>query len=91
MNNKNKVEVTLLVINKSGVLSSLMVKGGSLGLIYRRQQAEKLNDKSMRIVISFEGELNCNKQESITAFEDHPAVNKVEKIIVTRPIQTSIN
>jgi len=43
MNNKTKVEITLLDSNKSGVLSSLMVKGGSLGLIYRRQHTEKLN------------------------------------------------
>jgi len=85
MNNKNKVEITLLVSNKTGVLSALMVKGGSLGLIYRRQHAEKLNIENSRIVISFNGELNCNKQESINTFEDLAEVIKVEKIIVTGP------
>ncbi|MEH6456679.1 MAG: hypothetical protein V7749_10170 [Cocleimonas sp.] len=83
MNQKNTVEITLLVSNKSGVLSALMVKGGSLGLIYRRQHAEKLNSENSRVVISFIGELNCNKQQSIKTFEDLPEVFKVEKILVS--------
>ncbi|MGK0270098.1 MAG: hypothetical protein ACI88H_000733 [Cocleimonas sp.] len=83
MYNKNKIEITLLVNNKSGVLSSLMVKGGSLGLIYRRQQSEKIDDNNSRIVLSFDGKLNCNKHESIRTFEEHPEVTKVEKIVVT--------
>ena len=82
MNNKNKVEITLLASNKAGFLSSLMVKGGSLGLVYRRQHTEKLNANNSRIVISFDGELNCNKHESITTFEEHPEVIKVEKIAI---------
>ncbi len=91
MNNKNKVEITLLVSNKSGVLSSLMVKGGSLGLIYRRQHAEKLNNDNSRLIISFDGELNCDKHQSITTFEEHPEVIKVEKIVVTDANKTATN
>jgi len=83
----NKVEVTLLTSNKSGVLSSLMVKGGSLGLIYRRQQAEKIGIDNSRLVLSFDGNLNCNKSESINAFAEHPEVLKVEKIVVTNENQ----
>lgn len=79
----NKVEITLLVTNKSGVLSSLMVEGGSLGLIYRRKQTEKLNAETSRIVISFDGEIDCDKQKSISTFKELPEVIKVEKIVIT--------
>ena len=91
MNNKNKVEISLLISNKAGVLSSLMVKGGSLGLIYIRQHTEKLNADNSRIVISFDGELNCNKHESITTFEAHPAVIKVERITINDADNTVVN
>ena len=91
MKNKPTVEFTLLVSNKPGVLSSLVVKGGSVGLAYRSQQAKKINPDRSRMVISFDGEISCNKQDSITTFEDLPEVIKVEKIIVTNPNQISVS
>lgn len=87
MNSKPKVEFTLLVSNKSGVLSSLVVKGGSVGLAYRSQQAKKLNTEKSRMVISFDGEISCDRHESIANFEELPEVIKVEKIVVTDPTQ----
>ena len=89
MNNKNKVEITLLVSNRSGILSALMIKGGSLGLMYRGQQAEKINADTSRITISFDGKLNCNKQQSIQFFAECQDVIKVEKIEVSNPDQTT--
>lgn len=83
--NNNKVEVTLLVTNKSGILSALMIKGGSLGLMYRRQSAQKLNDNISRIIVSFEGKLNCSQQQSVNVFTEHPEVIKVEKIVIHNP------
>lgn len=80
---KDKIEITLLINNNCGVLSSLVVIGGSLGLDYRRQCTEKIDADSSRINMLFAGELNCNKQESIKAFDEHSEVLKVEKIVVT--------
>jgi len=82
---KNKIEITVLALNRAGVLSSLMVKGGSLGLLYRRQKAEKINTENSRITITFNGTINCNKHQSIKAFEELSEVIKVEKIVVTKP------
>ena len=83
MDNKNKATITLLVSDKPGVLSSLMLKSGSLGLRYRRLKSEKLSNGNTRIAISFDGKLNCDRQQSIDVFKEHPAVIKVEKIVVS--------
>lgn len=84
MNNKNTVEITLLVSNSSGVFSYLMKKGGSIGLIYRRQHSERLNADNSRIVIFFEGELTCDKKQCISTIEEHPNVIKVVKVAVAK-------
>jgi len=69
-----------LVSNHSGILSSLMIKAGSFGLLYLRQHTEQLNDEESRIVISFSGEFDCKPEDPINSFEELDDVIKVEKI-----------
>ncbi len=80
MTNKKLIEITILVSNHSGILSSLMIKAGAFGLIYLRQHTEKLNDEESRIVLSFNGELDFSLDAPINSFEELDDVIKVEKI-----------
>ena len=61
-----------------------MKKGGSLGLIYRRQRSEKLSANNSRITISFKGKLIGDKQQCITSIEEHPNVLKVINITASK-------
>lgn len=80
MTNKKLIEITILVSNHSGILSSLMIKAGAFGLIYLRQHTEQLNDEESRIVLIFSGEFDFNREEPIQSFEELDDVIKVEKI-----------
>lgn len=77
---KSKVEMTLLTSNKSGILSSIMIKGGKVGLMYRRNNTEKLDDDNSRMVVNFEGALSCSKGEFIDEMESHPEIHLVESL-----------
>jgi len=89
MKNKNKVEVIVLATDKAGVLSSLMMKGNALGLVYRRNKTEELSGNKQRITISFYGTLNCEKEECIKVLEEHPGVLKIERIAITNTTNES--
>lgn len=77
-----KVEITLLASNKSGILSSIMVKGGKAGLMYRRNKLTEIDSDRSRMVINFTGSLNCSKGELIDAMESHPEIFAVESISI---------
>ena len=80
MGNNNLIQVTMLVVNTTGLLSLLMVKAGALGLKYKRQKTERLNDKELRIVLTFNGEFDSSKKVFLHSFEELDDVIKVEKI-----------
>ena len=88
MDNINKVKITFLVADKSGVLSSILITGDLLGLVFRKQTTTKLETNNSRIKVYFDGEFNCNRKESISRFEEHPKVIKVEKIEVVNDDET---
>ena len=98
--NTNNVDITLLITNKSGTLSFLMLKARTFGLMYRSNKIEKLNDSHSKILVSFEGEINSNQEQLAEALQEHSEVLKVEKIevevigsesiseLVTQPVES---
>lgn len=88
MDNISKVKITFLVTDKSGVLSSILLTGDLLGLVFRKQTTTKLETNNSRVKVYFDGEFNCSRKESISRFEEHPKVLKVEKIEVVNADET---
>ena len=80
MNNKNKIFVTLITSNRSGVLSAVMFKGKKMGLMLTKNKTEKLDDARSIMEIEFEGILPCTDAEFIQEIESHPRIHSVEKI-----------
>ncbi|MEH6457424.1 MAG: hypothetical protein V7749_13925 [Cocleimonas sp.] len=76
----NKVQITLLTSQKSGVLSAVMLKADKFGLKYQRNQSEWLTDNRFRMIIYFNGSLNCTQVEFIDAMESHPEIHTVEDV-----------
>ena len=77
-----KIEMSLLLSNKSGVLSSVMKQGTSHGLMYQKHHLEKLDETQSRIKISFEGCLTCPQDELISSIESIPAIQLIEDISI---------
>ena len=65
----NKIEIILLTTNKSGVLSSVMMASGKLGLLLFKNHSEKINEESSRLTVIFNGQLKCSKEELINTLE----------------------
>ena len=80
--NKNKIEMTIVTTNKSGVLSSIMMIGVKLGLMVCRNQSEKIDENSSRVSVVFDGELNCSTEVLTNEMLKHPEITSVESIIV---------
>lgn len=78
--NDNKVQVTIITSNKSGILSSIMLNSHKLGLTYRRNQLTKLDNDKSSMVISFVGKLNCTEAHFIKLMESHTEIHSVENI-----------
>ena len=57
-----------------------MLKTGSLGLMIRRNHSEKIDDDRSRLVIVFDGEMNCSKGQLIDVLESNPEIHEVENI-----------
>jgi len=82
-NNKmidKKVEISLLTNNKKGILSSIMMRGSSVGLMYQNHHLEKLDDQQSRMKITFEGRLNCSQEDLIDSIESHSDIKTIEDI-----------
>lgn len=73
-----KVELSLLTTNRKGILSSIMMKGSNVGLLYQKHHLEKLDDQKSRIKITFEGHLNCSQDDLISVIESHADVKSIE-------------
>ncbi len=73
-----KVEFSLLTTNRKGILSSIMMKGSNVGLLYQKHHLEKLDDQQSRMKITFEGHLNCSQDDLINAIESHSDVKSIE-------------
>lgn len=85
MSNKS-IEITLLISNNTGVLSSLMIKAGVMGLTYVRQHTDRINDEQSRIVLYFNSEFNTSNKVPIKSFEEMPDVIKIEKVDIANSI-----
>lgn len=90
-----KVEISLLTTNKSGILSSVMMRGSDVGLMYQNHQLEKLDDQQSRMTITFEGRLNCSQEDLIDSIESHSDINTIENISIDNSVSintsTSLN
>ena len=79
---KQSYEITLLITDKPGVISTLMVKGNLIGLAYRRKKSEGVEANKWRVVLTFHGSMICSQKEAIQVFQSDPAVIKVEKVVI---------
>ena len=79
----NQIAITLICEEKSGLLSFLVMRGTSIGLVYRKQRTKSLSKTKHLIAMTFYGKLDEAIKQSIQEFEKHPKVLKVEKIVVT--------
>ena len=77
-----RIEMSLLMSNKSGVLSSVMKQGTSHGLMYQEHHLEKLDEAQSRIKITFEGSLNCPQDELVDSIESISAIELIEDISI---------
>lgn len=77
-----KVEMSLLTTNRAGILSSIMMQGSNVGLMYQKHQLEKLDDQQSRMKITFEGRLNCSQDDLIDAISSHSDINIIENISI---------
>lgn len=73
----NKIEITLIALSKSGILSSLMLAIGSHGLVYRKMKSEKFEGDSIKIKILTGGELNTGEENLISSIEHIAGVDHV--------------
>lgn len=73
------VSITLITSGKSGVLASLILKAGKLGLKYRKNISNKLTN-SLCMEFYFEGTLDYSESELVNIFKNHHQVEKIEKI-----------
>lgn len=78
--NSKQLEMSLLVSDRSGVRSSIMLLGRDLGLMYRTCQIEKVSESKSKMHVTFNGRLNCSKTELINTMESHPHILSVVKI-----------
>lgn len=78
----NKIELSLITVNKSGTLSSIMMQGDSLGLMYHQHQIEAINENQSRLNIIFEGCLKCTEETLREKIEAHLDVISIESIII---------
>ena len=81
-----KVEMSLLTTNKAGILSSIMMKGSSVGLLYQNHRLEKLDDQQSRMKITFEGHLNCSQNDLIDAIESHADIKSIENFSISNSL-----
>jgi len=90
-----KVELSLLTTNRAGILSSIMMKGSNVGLLYQKHHLEKLDDQQSRMKITFEGRLNCSQDDLINSIESHHDINSIEDFSIDNSInvntRTSLN
>lgn len=75
-----QLTMSLLVSDRSGVRSSIMLLGRDLGLMYRTCQLEKLSDNRSKMHVTFNGHLNCSKADLINTMESHPNIYSVVDI-----------
>ena len=75
-----KVELSLLTTNRAGILSSIMMRGSNVGLMYQNHHLEKLDEQQSRMKITFEGRLNCSQEDLIESIESHSDINAIENI-----------
>lgn len=90
-----KVEMSLLTSNRSGILSSIMMQGSNVGLLYQKHHLEKLDDQQSRMKITFEGNLNCSQDDLINAIESHSDIKSIENFSIDNSLSintsTSLN
>ena len=84
-----KVEISLLTNNKSGILSSIMMQGSNVGLLYQKHHLEKLDDQMSRMRITFEGRLNCSQEDLIHAIESHSNIKAIENFSIDNSCNTN--
>ena len=90
MTNK-KVEITFLSSNKSGTLSAVMLRANGLGLFYQKHQLDKIDESLSRIVITFDGDLNCSVDELTKSIESHDDIYNVENINIANSKNADIS
>jgi len=86
-----KVELSLLTTNKKGILSSVMMRGSNVGLMYKNHRLEKLDDQQSRMKITFEGRLNCSQEDLINSIESHSDINIIENISIDNSMNINTN
>lgn len=90
MTNK-KIEMSLLISNKPGILAAIMMQGNNLGLMYQKHQLVKLDNDQSRMTIIFEGPLNHSKEVLIEAIEYHTDNCSVDSISITDSLNPNTN
>lgn len=80
MYRNSTVIITLIALNKTGVLSFLMSHGGKLGLLYKKSIKEVLSKDKLHLTVFYGGKFDFPEEKVIKMFEEHPSILKIEKI-----------
>lgn len=76
----NKIEITLITSNKTGILASIMMTCFKQGLMVEKNSTAKIDDKNSRLTIYFNGDLKCDEDLLISEVESHPEIHAVESL-----------
>lgn len=78
---KQRVEITIVTIEKAGVLGVLMVAIGSLGLIYKKSTiTPHATPGLLEVKLVTVGKLSCSEEDLMNAIESLQAVERIEEI-----------
>ena len=78
---KQRVEITIVTVEKAGVLGVLMVAIGSLGLIYKKSMiTPHATPGLLEVKLVTVGKLSCSEEDLMNAIESLQAVERIEEI-----------
>ena len=89
-----KVEITLLTTNKTGILAKIMMTSAKHGLMVFKNHSDKIDENSSRFSIIFNGTIKTSPDELTQALEAVPDILSVESISANQaanPIQADVS